>query len=90
MSSKDADATDNRQVQVLSICQHITNMCSQKLCTLKGLELGLALKHATGSKEVIALLNRLGHCAYDFILGYEPSLANYTMSERQSIPNILD
>ena len=87
MSSGEPSSTSKDVVKVLSICQDIMNLSRRKLCTPKAFSLGLTIKHLTGSKEVITLLHRLGHCvSYDSILGYETSLAHIALSQAHDIP----
>lgn len=76
------------KVKVRFVCQDLLNLASrQLLATPKALVLGLSVKHLTGSKEVINILHRLGHCAsYDRIRAYETSLAAYATRSAYKIP----
>ncbi len=41
----------------------------------KAMALDLVVKHLTGSKELVNILHKLGHCAsYDSLRNYEASL----------------
>lgn len=76
------------KIKVLSICQDLVSLLSKNMLTTpKALSLGLTIKNLTGSKELINILHRLGHCpSYDSIRTYETSLAHHLNRNRDSIP----
>lgn len=48
----------------------------------KHIGLGMSVKHLTGSKQLVTLLNRMGHCSsYDEIVQVENSLANESLAK---------
>lgn len=82
------DISRENNVKLISICQDLMNFACRKLCTPKGFGLGLVLKHITGSKDVINLIHRLGHCAsYDSVLAYETSLAQHALHHAEDLPD---
>jgi hypothetical protein len=65
----------------------ISLLTKQQLTSYKSLSLGLTVKHLTGSKELVNILHRLGHCcSYESIRNYETSLAHHINSTQQQIP----
>ncbi|XP_041359488.1 uncharacterized protein LOC121375875 [Gigantopelta aegis] len=73
---------------LLSICQDIVYMSSNgRNQTPKSLALGLAVRHLTGSGQVMQLLNKFGHCASpDVVRGLETSLAELQLLSVDAIP----
>lgn len=80
--------TVSDRAKAISVCQDLVNLMSRnQLTSPKALALGLTVKHLTGSKELITILHRLGHCAsYDSIRTYETSLAHHLISNQHRIP----
>ena len=58
-------------------------MTSSKHCNaLKHVPLAIAIKHLTGSKMIISILNKLGHCiCYDDVMRIQTAIANNIISK---------
>lgn len=72
--------------KIISICQDILGL--QGKSTPKAVGLGTTLRHVTGSKYILNLLNGLGHApSYDTILRVETALA-YQQQQNQESGNL--
>lgn len=76
------------QGKLQSICQDLVYLASMgKKQTPKSLALGLAVRHLTGSSQVLTLLNRLGHCASRVtVTSFETDLAQLQLATAQHVP----
>lgn len=82
----DNDLAACNSKKVLSICQDIMGL--QGKTTPKAIGLGTTLRHVTGSKYILNLLNGLGHTpSYDTVLRVETSLA-YQQQQNQESGNL--
>lgn len=69
--------------RILSLAQDLIFACCKGILTPKHIGLGVTVKHMTGSKELVRILNRFGHCiSYDEVVklekGFvEQNVANY-------------
>ena len=69
--------------RILSIAQDILFACNRGILTPKHIGIGVTVKHLTGSKEVIKLLNRFGHSiSYDEVIKLEKGLAQQTLIDQ--------
>ena len=81
--------------RMLAICQDILYCSSHgRLKTPKHTGLAMSVHHLTGSKQIIAMLNRLGHCvSYDETQILDTSLASEVMLKSSEygvvIPSII-
>ena len=68
---------------VLSIAQDITFASNKSVLTPKHIGIGVTVKHLTGSKEIVKLLNRFERSiSYDEVIKLEKSLAQKTLSDQ--------
>lgn len=85
-SYSEGDLTASNSKKVMSICQDI--LALQGKTTPKSIALGTTLRHVTGSKYILNLLNGLGHTSsYDTILRVETALA-YQQQKNQESGNL--
>lgn len=84
-------ATDNerKEVKVNSICSSIIfSMTNGNVKPSSCLSLGLVAKSLTGSRRIIEILNRLGHCvSYTVVEGLETELAYGGAAETKILPH---
>ena len=65
---------------ILSIAQDIIFASNKSVLTPKHIGIGVTVKHLTGSKEVVKLLNRFGHSiSYEEVIKLEKSLVQETL-----------
>ena len=57
---------------ILSLSQDLIFACNRSVLPPKHIGIGIAIKHLTGSKELIRMMNRFGHCiSYDAVIRLE-------------------
>ena len=80
---KETSSRSDTHRLILSIAQDIIFACNRSVLTPKHIGLGITAKHLTGSKEIIKLLNRLGHSiSYDEVVKLEKSFVEQTLSDQ--------
>ena len=77
------DENNSQHANILAVAQDIIHMTSNKgYKTLKHVALAIAIKHLTGSKMIINILNKLGHCiCYDNVTRIQTAIANDLISK---------
>ena len=91
-ASDEPEVTSNlaaeTNIKILSICQDIVYLKSHgRNPTPKSLSLGLAMRHLTGSAQVIDILNKFGHSvSYSSTLQLESGLAQLRLQQKDHIP----
>ena len=76
-SQDSLDEINSQHANILAVAQGIIYMTSSKSCkTPKHIALAIAIKHLTGSKMVINVLNKLDHCiCYDNVMRIQTAIA---------------
>ena len=76
-------STSANERNILMTVQDLVHCASHARIKLpKHIGLGMSVKHLTGSKQLVTLLNRMGHCSsYDEIEQVETSLANESLAK---------
>ena len=91
--SQDSLGENNSQhANILAVAQDIIYMTSSKRCkTPKHVAFAISIKHSTGSKMIISILNKLGRCiCYENVMRTETAIAKdiiSKMSEEWFIPS---
>ena len=81
--TKEKSPKQEKHRLILSIAQDIIYACNRSVLTPKHIGIGVTVKHLTGSKEVVKLLNRFGHSiSYDEVVKLEKSLVQETLLGR--------
>ena len=82
-SQDSLDENNSHHANILAVAHDIICMTSSKRCkTPKDVALATAIKHLTGSKMIINILNKLGHCiCYDDVMGIQTAVANDIISK---------
>ena len=81
--------TEEADLKVLSLCQDVVYLASKgRKPTPKSLCLGMAMRHLTGSSQVVSMLNKLGHTAsWKTVVSHDTSLAQLQLiGGQESIP----
>ena len=82
-SQDSLDENNSQNANISAVAQDIIYVKSSKCCKApKQVTLAIAIKHLTGSKMVINILNKLGHCiCYDDVMRIQTAIANDVMSK---------
>ncbi|CAH3184788.1 unnamed protein product [Porites lobata] len=86
---EDTSTIDDKKV--LSIAQDIIHCSSNaRVKTPKHVSLAMSTHHLTGSKQIIILLNRMGHCiSYDEMKSVDASLATEVLAQSEQYDTVL-
>ena len=86
---EDTSTIDDRKV--LSIAQDIIHCASNaRVKTPKHISLAMSVHHLTGSKQIITILNRMGHCtSYDEMKSVDASLATEVLAKSEEYDTVL-
>ena len=69
---------------ILSLAQDIMYACGKSIVTPKHMGLAVTMKHITGSKDVITILNRFGHCvSYEEVIRFDTMCANKQLHDSE-------
>ena len=89
------EGTNNRKSlvnerQILSIAQDIIHCCNKSRVKLpKQIGLATCVYHLTSSKQLVTLLNRMGHCSlYDDIWAVDTSIAQEVLAKSEEYDTI--
>ena len=77
--------------RIISIAQDIIH-CSSNACVKvpKHIGLAMAVHHLTGSKQLVILLNRMGHCSsYDELQAVDTSLATEVLAKADTFGTVI-
>ena len=84
-SQDSLDENNSQPANIFAVAQDIIYVTSSKCCKAPKhvtLAIGIAIKHLTGSKMIINIFNKLGHCiCYDDVMQIQTAIANDIMSE---------
>ena len=82
-SQKESSLRPDIHRLILSIGQDIVFACNKSVFTPKHIGIGVTVKHLTGSKEIIKLLNKLGQSiSYQEVIKLENSLVHQTVQDQ--------
>ena len=91
IASKAECKNSNEERLVISIAQDIMYCCGKSRVKLpKHVSLAMCVQHLTGSKTLVTLLNRMGHCcSYDDLRAVDTSIATEVLAKAQEYGTVV-
>ena len=91
IASKAECKNSNEERLVISIAQDIMYCCGKSRVKLpKHVSLAMCVQHLTGSKTLVTLLNRMGHCcSYDDLRAVDTSIATEVLTKAQEYGTVV-